>query len=160
MVGLTLNLFNLSTTTLNIIIYIKYNLILSDEFECEWNGNNRTTTWDYFYGENCVEKECHVFIDLCWSDEVVGGICLTLAFVLMFLSLGGVVKCLKAVLEGSITDMIHKHIDRNLPHPFAKVLKNLCFFHRNLFYKEDKNRHFLNILNPRGKIFGRYELTL
>jgi len=98
---------------------------ISDEFECEWNGNNRTTTWDYFYGENCVEKECHMFIDLCWSDEVVGGICLTLAFVLMFLSLGGVVKCLKAVLEGSITDMIHKHIDRNLPHPFGWLTEYL-----------------------------------
>ena len=40
-----------------------------------------------------------MFVNACWSDEAVGGVCLTLAFILMFLSLGGVVKCLKAGLE-------------------------------------------------------------
>jgi len=90
-----------------------------DDFDCEWNGNNASATFDVFYGESCTEKENHMFVNACWSDEAVGGVCLGIAFILMFASLAGVVKCLKAVLEGSITDIINKHIDKNLPYPFG-----------------------------------------
>lgn len=33
--------------------------------------------------------------------------------------LAGVVKCLRSVLEGSITKVIHKYIDKDLPYPFG-----------------------------------------
>ena len=95
------------------------------DFDCEWKGNSPESTWDIFYGDNCTEFEDHVFVHACWSDEAIGAVCLSISFILMFVALGGVVKCLKAVLEGSITEMIHKHIDRNLPHPFGWLTEYL-----------------------------------
>jgi len=100
-------------------------MLQGDDFDCEWKGNNISTTWDYFYGSTCTEQEDHMFVNACWSDEAVGGVCLAIAFVLMFASLAGVVKCLKAVLEGSITDLIHKNIDKNLPYPFGWLTEYL-----------------------------------
>lgn len=96
-----------------------------DDFDCEWNGNNVSSTWDIFYGDSCTAKEVHMFVNACWSDEAVGGVCLAIAFVLMFVSLAGVVKCLKAVLEGSITELIYKNIDKNLPYPFGWLTEYL-----------------------------------
>ena len=98
---------------------------MGDDFTCEWNGNSPERTWEIFYGDSCSSKETHMFVNACWSDEAVGGVCLGIAFVLMFVSLAGVVKCLKAVLEGSITEMIHKHIDKNLPYPFGWLTEYL-----------------------------------
>ena len=92
---------------------------MGPDFDCQLSGRSIEDSWDVMYGEKCTKKEVHMWVNACWSDTLVGGICLGIAFLLMFISLGGVVKCLKAVLEGWITEMIHKNIDKNLPYPFG-----------------------------------------
>ena len=44
-----------------------------------------------------------MFENACLTDLPIGVVCLVISFILMFGSLAGVVKCLKAALEGSIS---------------------------------------------------------
>jgi len=72
-------------------------------------------TFYYKYGKSCVESNFHMFMDACWSDYAVGGTTLAVALIMMFVSLGAIVKLLKSVLEGSIAKGISKYIDKDLP---------------------------------------------
>ena len=63
---------------------------MGPDFDCSWNDHSVEDSWEIMYGDKCVKKEVHMFVNACWSDELVGGICLGISFLLMFLSLGGV----------------------------------------------------------------------
>ncbi|CAG5085636.1 Oidioi.mRNA.OKI2018_I69.PAR.g10950.t1.cds [Oikopleura dioica] len=82
-------------------------------------------TFSVKFTDSCIEKEKHMFVNSCMSDEAIGGICFAIAFVLMYGALVGVVKCLKSVLEGSIQQVLKDNIDKNLPYPFGWLTEYL-----------------------------------
>jgi len=92
-----------------------------EECQLTFNGTlmEPEETFYYKYGDNCVESNFHMFMSACWSDYAVGGTTLAVALIMMFVSLGAIVKLLKSVLEGSIAKAIAKNIDKDLPYvPF------------------------------------------
>ena len=73
------------------------------DWNCALGPYNSSETFEVLFGETCLEKEDHVFENACLTDLPIGAVCLVISFILMFGSLAGVVKCLKAALEGSIS---------------------------------------------------------
>ena len=63
--------------------------LLPGDWDCQWGNNTPLETFDIFFGSDCIETEIHMFMDACWSDVAVGGVCLLIAFVLMFVSENG-----------------------------------------------------------------------
>ena len=59
------------------------------EFDCQWNNHSATETFEIFYGSDCVKVERHMFVNACWSDAAIGGICLVISLVFMFISVCG-----------------------------------------------------------------------
>ncbi|CBY23931.1 unnamed protein product [Oikopleura dioica] len=88
-------------------------------YDCTFMDYDAADTFVVKFTDSCVQKEQHMFVNSCMSDEAIGGICFFISFVMMYGSLVGVVKCLKSVLVGSITDLLKNNVDKNLPSPFG-----------------------------------------
>ena len=66
--------------------------MLPGDWNCQWGNNSADKTFDIFFGSDCIQKEKHMFMNACWSDVAIGGVCLLIAFFLMFISGSGYKK--------------------------------------------------------------------
>ena len=53
------------------------------DYKCQWEGHSSNETFQILFGDTCTDVEDHMFVNACWSDSAVGGVCLAIAFVMM-----------------------------------------------------------------------------
>ena len=55
-------------------------------YECTFKDFSAPDTFIVKFTDHCVEKEKHMFVNSCLSDEAIGGICFAISFIMMYAS--------------------------------------------------------------------------
>ncbi len=53
-------------------------------YDCTFMDYDAADTFVVKFTDSCVQKEQHMFVNSCMSDEAIGGICFFISFVMMY----------------------------------------------------------------------------